>query len=256
MIKNTFITNKQTKYKISIRQYLPENEFKEVFIICHGFSSNKNRPAVDIIAKKLLEFSIASVAFDFPSHGRSPVSNAFLSVNNCMQDIICVANYINKKYKVEKVSLFGTSFGGYIILNTLSRFDYKFDKIVLRSPAINMKDILVKKLIDINIDEYKRSGCVGVGYMKKLEVPYNFYIDLCNNDLLKFNNKIRKNILIIHGKQDKTADIKDTYAFMEQNKCYVDLIEIPQADHIMSTKEMFDIADYLINYVRKVNNEF
>ncbi len=249
MIKNTLIPNTHGKYIINGTEYLPPDGFKQVVVICHGFASNQHRPSVEIVAKNLLVNNIAAITFDFPNHGVSSADSALLTVENCIRDVLCIQNFVQQTYQIPKVSLFGISFGGYIILNTLLRDEDKFDKIILRSPAVNMKDILIRKLTHITPEMYQKEGVIHIGYMNKLSVPYPFYIDLCQNDLLSQQQTIQKEILIIHGKMDDTADINDTYSLIKQTAINSRLIEMPDTNHIMSVDEINTVTDYLIKYI-------
>ncbi len=251
MIQNVLIFNPKTNYQIDLTLYVPEGGFDKVVILCHGFGSHKERPAITITAQKLLENKIAAVTFNFSQHGDGAVLNKKLSVQNCVADILCVADYVKKELGIERSSLFGVSFGAYVVLNTLKGYADNFDKIILRSPAIDMKSILIK-LLDMTVSEYQSVGVAKFGYMKRIEVPFSFYLDLCQNDLTaSLEDFPAKKMLIIQGEADEVADISDTCSFVERyGSPLVQLIKMPNTQHSMSVQEVELVADYAIDYLQ------
>ena len=101
-----------------------------------------------------------------------------------MYFIYSVIDYIKSEYgKNVKISFFAISFGAYVLLNKLIGDKSKYENIVLRSPAFNMKDIFTKCLLKEPFTQYKESKKAKAGHGGKLEVPYSFYEDLTQNDL-------------------------------------------------------------------------
>ena len=81
-----------------------------------------------------------------PNHGENDSSNC-LSLDSCFKALADIDLYVKEKYVDHEISYFATSFGGYLLLNLLSSNDYKYDKIILRAPAVYMDEILSNAII-------------------------------------------------------------------------------------------------------------
>lgn len=160
-----------------------------------------------------------------------------LNVDVCISYINSVVEYVKEKHKNDiNISFYAISFGAYILMNKLIGDPSNYDNIVLRSPAFNMKDILVQSLLKEPFEQYKKSGTAKAGHEGKLEVPYSFYEDLVKHNLYD-NYKEKRKILILQGEQDDTALIEDTYKFIK-NKPEIELIEMKNIKHHMNPQEI------------------
>ena len=245
------LKNKYTNYNIKAKMCLPKrkNGIKNIFIICHGFFSFKESTSAKTIARKLNDNNIAAISFDFPAHGESPVDASQLTIENCIYDIKTIEDYIKDNFKDTKMSIFGSSFGGYIILNKIIKDGSNFENIVLRAPAIDMKNIIINSLGKEEFEKFKKAGFIEAGFDRQVNIPYSFYLDLCNNDVLKQYNKKEK-ILIFHGVDDDTALIKDTYEFIKKDPQNIRLIAMDGVNHKMDIAELEFIADEMIKYMK------
>ena len=239
MEKNIDIYNKIENCNIKAKLFFEDsnNKSNSFFIFCHGFCSGKGSNSVRIVANKLLESGISSISFDFPGHIDSIQGTDKLKVDVCISYIDSIIEYVKEKYGSDiKISFYAISFGTYILMNKLIGDPSNYDNIVLRSPAFNMKDILVRSLLKEPFEQYKKSGKAKAGHEGKLEVPYSFYEDLVKHNLYD-NYKEKRKILILQGEQDDTALIEDTYKFIK-NKPEIELIEMKNIKHHMNPQEI------------------
>ena len=239
MEKNIDIYNKRENCNIKSKIFFDKlnNKSDKIFIFCHGFCSGKGSNSIKIVANKLLEHGIPSVSFDFPGHIDSVQGADKLNVDVCISYINSVVEYVKEKHKNDiNISFYAISFGAYILLNKLIGDISNYDNIVLRSPAINMKDILVHSLLKDPFAQYKKSGKAKAGHEGKIEIPYSFYEDLVRHNLYD-NYKEKRKILILQGEQDDTALIEDTYKFIK-NKPEIELIEMKNIKHHMNPQEI------------------
>lgn len=168
-----------------------------------------------------------------------------MKVDVCISYINSVIDYVKKIYGNDvNISFYAISFGAYILLNKLIGDNSCYDNIVLRSPAFNMKDILVESLLKEPFEQYKRRGKAKAGHGGKIEVPYSFYEDLVSHNIYDSYKEKRK-ILIIQGALDDTAPIEDTYKFI-QNKPEIQLIEMKNIKHHMEPEEISIITEIMI----------
>ena len=239
MEKNIDIYNKIENCNIKAKIFFGDsnNKSNSIFIFCHGFCSGKGSNSVRIVANMLLECGISSISFDFPGHIDSIQGIDKLKVDVCISYIDSVIEYVKKNYGSDiKISFYAISFGAYILMNKLIGDSSNYDNIVLRSPAFNMKDILVKTLLKETFEQYKKNGKAKAGHEGKLEVPYSFYEDLVEHNLYDNYTETRK-ILILQGDRDDTAPIEDTYKFIK-NKPEIELIEMKNIKHHMNPQEI------------------
>jgi alpha/beta superfamily hydrolase len=251
MEKNIEVYNKKEKCNIKAKLFYENlsNKSTRVFIFCHGFCSGKGSNSVKVVANMLLECGIPSISFDFPGHMDSVQGTDKLKVDICISYINSVIDYVKEKYGEDiKISFYGISFGAYILLNKLIGDVSNYENIILRSPAINMKDILVDSLLKESFEQYKKGGKAKAGHGGKLEVPYSFYEDLVSHNLYD-NYKEKRKILIIQGALDDTAPIEDTYKFI-QNKSEIEFIEMKDMKHHMEAEEILRTTEVILKKLR------
>lgn len=220
-------------YNISAKSYLPQESPKEIIIAVHGFAGDKESSAISLLAKEMTKEGFGVVCFDFPGHGESEVEADKLTIDNCINDIETIEEYIKEKYgKQMKIDLFATSFGAYITLLKIFKYNTKYNKIVLRAPAIKMDKIFKETLLRETFEEFQKRGITKLGFDRTMNVPFDFYKELKQNQILELYNNSQK-ILIIQGTEDDVAPIKDTQELIDLDKTNFELFEIQGADHRM-----------------------
>lgn len=221
------------RYNISAKSYLPQESPKEIIIAVHGFAGDKESSAISLLAKEMTKEGFGVVCFDFPGHGESEVEADKLTIDNCINDIETVEEYIKEKYgKQMKIDLFATSFGAYITLLKIFKYNTKYNKIVLRAPAIKMDKIFKETLLRETFEEFQKRGITKLGFDRIMNIPFSFYEELKQNQILKIYKNSQK-ILIIQGTEDDVAPIKDTKELIDLDKTNFELFEIQGADHRM-----------------------
>ena len=220
-------------YNISAKSYLPQESPKEIIIAVHGFAGDKESSAISLLAKEMTKEGFGVVCFDFPGHGESEVEADKLTIDNCINDIETIEEYIKEKYgKQMKIDLFATSFGAYITLLKIFKYNTKYNKIVLRAPAIKMDKIFKETLLRETFEEFQKRGITKLGFDRIMNIPFSFYEELKQNQILKIYKNSQK-ILIIQGTEDDVAPIKDTKELIDLDKTNFELFEIRGADHRM-----------------------
>ncbi len=116
-IRNLLNNNvKLINNRINIIEYIPANKLEKIAIYCHGLGSNKN--LVNRFSKDLLNNNVGVVSFDFPGHGDDKTYFSLFNLSLCIEYLEEVIKYTKDNYNVP-ICLFGSSFGGYVILNRL-----------------------------------------------------------------------------------------------------------------------------------------
>ena len=249
-IENIKVKGKNN-YNISSSLYLPSKNINRIVVACHGFGGDKESSAIKYLAETIYPKNIGLICFDFPGHGKSEVGADKLTISNCINDIDSIETYLKNRFGNEiEINIFATSFGAYITLLKIFTNKTRYNKIILRAPAIKMDEIFEKSLLRDSLDTFKKQKVTTLGFERKMVISYNFYEDLKNNKILnKYNNN--QHILIIQGTDDDVAPIKDTKEFLSLDPENIELYEIIGADHRMKKKgELEKVIKKADSYLR------
>ena len=88
---------------------LNKKSSKDIVILCHGFTSDKNSAKNIEITKRLND--VSTFRFDFYAHGESDGALENITVSEGIDDILSAINYL-KKLKYKNIGLLGSSYGG------------------------------------------------------------------------------------------------------------------------------------------------
>ena len=250
-IKET-ITIKSRIDNIEADLYMPDNWNEEKLIICcHGFNSGKGSESYNSICNALLDKSIACVRFSLPYHAerRIDVNKADdFTVENCIEDSELVEKNIRERFPNTKIGLIATSFGGYLTLLRLKRYQHSYFAVILKSPAIRMDEILKNSLASEEFEFFKRQG---FGYdkntQKKMKINFSFFEELENNQIMDSPNYNEK-ILIYHGTIDNVAPFEDSKEFADINE-NTTLVPLEGEQHSLSKEGLERFCDEVVKYI-------
>jgi len=200
---------------IDFKIYQCKSKVNNVLITIHGFAGDKDSSVIDAVAKEMTKYNYEVLAFDLPCHGKDK-NNDVLKLDNCKNYLAIIENYVVDNYKNVPISYFATSFGGYLLLNHLSKSTLTYNKIILRAPAVYMPEILTDIILpehNLSVEDLK-SGNKNLGYARELLVDFNFYRDLIKNKEFDF---VSDNYLyILQGKRDEVVDYKKNEKFFQK----------------------------------------
>jgi pimeloyl-ACP methyl ester carboxylesterase len=100
----------------------PRTGIPVVFIHAFPMSKEMWKPQVDVLKK---EYRVLS--YDVRGHGLSEVGDGQYTIEYCVDDLICLLDYL----KLEQVVVVGISMGGYIALRAIERNPNRFKGAVL-----------------------------------------------------------------------------------------------------------------------------
>lgn len=223
----------QVDYKkiknIHCKLFLPKDKVKNILVAIHGFAGDKESSVIKAIAENLNETTLI-ITFDLPCHGKDEEKSE-LRLNNCINYLKNILDFIKNQYKNIPISLFATSFGAFILLNHLKDHNSTFEHIILRAPAIFMDEVLTNSILKdhgITLQQFL-SQSTNLGYDKTILVGKNFLQDLKENSLA--SHKFSQQIDIIQGDKDDVVDVKKNEAFFNSNFVNFSLHYIKDADH-------------------------
>lgn len=234
-------------YEIKCLAYLPEQgSVTSVTLGVHGFAGDKESSMLKALGKKLTERGGALFAFDFPAHGESPASEESLTVLNCINDLIFLADYVRARYPAAEKFIFATSFGGYISLLASDRLsDFEF---ILRAPAVTMPKILLDTVLKNDRDSFEKTGVITCGFERKLSLPFSFLLDLEDMEDTR-RLPLSQRSLIIHGTNDSVVPLEHILEYCDSHPD-ADLRLMEGADHRFKRKGELDcVADLTIDFI-------
>ncbi len=226
---------------------------KEIILMFGGFE----RPATvekkfTVLSSKLSEKNIPSFRFDFSGIGLSYFSDfSNTTIDKMISDFISVYEYFtNNGY--EKISIVCHSLSSCVVAKIINNKNIKLNKIIFIAPALNQKELLrywfaqkvagkIDKNIDVSFDNYlqyfNEEEFIKDCNKENKETKNNFLKPeyfLQNKDIdYSIFIKNTKNILLVHGKNDKIVPFESLNIKFE-NKIFVE-----NGDHDLERPSMF-----------------
>ena len=244
MMREEYKTIATERYPISCKSYVSDLQPNGIILGVHGFAGDKESSALKALAKVSCERGTSLICFDFPAHGTSEASDDMMSVKNCMNDLLFIAELCRKEHPNERKYLFATSFGGYIaLLCSIKLTDFS---IVLRAPAVTMAEHILTGLLNTTPESFEKSGTIICGFDRKICLPFSFYDELQKH---RIADCICDNpMLIVHGDMDNVVPYHDIIDFCTYHKNAA-LRTIYGADHrFKKTGEIEQVIESAFSY--------
>jgi alpha-beta hydrolase superfamily lysophospholipase len=123
--------------KLFSREWLPESKPKGAICIIHGLSDHSGR--FTFLAEALSQQGFIFLAPDLRGNGKSPGSRGhFDSIEQVMNDISSVIDFIRKEHPDLPVFLYGQSMGGNLAISYALSFPDKINGAVSSSPWLRL----------------------------------------------------------------------------------------------------------------------
>ena len=221
---------------IFCRQSQPDcGEIRQVVLGVHGLcGSSEDEIQVDV-AEEMEIFGAATLRFDFPGHGESPMSDAYLTLSNCKRSLMAVAAYAREQYpQVEDLCIFASGFGAYITLLCLEALVQMPGNIrlVVQKPDIMMHETLLN-MKRISHPTFQAMESITFRTDRLLTVSYAFYEELQENTAL-FSCPIP--MLILFGEHDDYVSLEHVREFRQINE-QTKLVIIPGTSYQLREKD-------------------
>lgn len=225
--------------------YSGDSATKRVVIYLHGFSGNKGTRTAARFAEYMLPKykDMAVLCFDWPCHGEDVRKKLCLA--DCTAYLSAVVRYARETFSVDYLDCYATSFGGYLALKYAAEMGSPFRLIALRSPAVNMFEVLSAMLTDDDRVQISRGRDALVGFDRKIAVSGAFLSELRTAFITAWDfRKLADSVLIMHGEKDEVVPFSAAEEFASKNG--IDFIPFPAADHRFSDPKLMTEA---IQYV-------
>lgn len=194
----------QSNRGINLSAVFYQNQTDKAIIICHGFTSNKDRARLVQNAEKLHEAGFSVIRFDFGGCGES--ESAPILVEGQVQDLQGVMLYL-KGEGFKEFALVAESLGALVALKS---FNDKVETMVLWVPVTDKKDSTLEKFIikkNETVSEHNEEFVVHKKGGREHTIPKEYFDERQNVDQEDMCKKVTCPVLIIHGNQDKTVPL-------------------------------------------------
>lgn len=216
--------------EIPCRIYTPDyGETRRVVLGVHGFCGSKDDSIQSSIAEEMALFNTATVRFDFPGHGESPMTDEQFTVENCVGVLLAAAARARKEFlRIGEFCIFATGFGAYLTVLALEELTEILGnaRIVLQTPDFRMAETMLA-MKDMTDAQYRQGGHMVYGFDRKIRIPYSFIQELRSNMVF---NSYSVPMLLIHGEKDEYLPLADVQHFRRIND-QAKLVVIPGAGH-------------------------
>lgn len=227
--------------KIYCKQTEPDfGDIRRVVLSVHGLGGSTEDTIQTSIAEEMAIFSAATIRFDFPVHGQSPMTDAFFTLENCKQSLLAAAEYARQQYpQVENLCIFATGFGAYMVLICLEEL-MKLPgniRLVVQTPSVLMHQTLLS-MKNISQPTFQAMGEITFSRRRPLTVKYSFYEDLLENPALTAHPLP---MLILHGEFDDYIPMEHILNLRRLNED-AKLVIIPGATHRFQEEGAWDMV--------------
>lgn len=183
--------------------HTPAKPADAVVVICHGFTSNKDRPRHQKLADALAKEGIAAFRFDFGASGES--GDREITVHAEVDDLkSAIACMRERGYR--RIGLMGESLGGLVALEA---YDDGIKAVAFWAP--------VTKSLNSNIlSEEQTKSLEENGYYirekdgKRFKIPREYREERLNVDRASLLGNVKIPVLIVHGTADVALPIADS----------------------------------------------
>ncbi len=199
-------------------------------IICHGFTSSKDRSLIHLIADSLQQKGIASIRFDFNGHGESDGKLEEMTVLNELEDARRVVAYCLTLPWVKDVSIVGHSQGGVVASMIGGELGSGIRCLALCAPAAVLRDDALRgQLMDAHYDAGNLPDYVDI-HGGKNRIGKAYFESAQTLPIYETASRYEGPALIVHGSADRVVP----YTYGERYKQVLkdaELVLMPGVDH-------------------------
>ena len=213
---------------------------RQVVLGVHGLGGNMEDDIQTSIAEEMVMFSCASVRFDMPCHGTSPIGEDGFTLENCKFSLLAAALQGWKSFpEAKNLCIFATGFGAYVALVSLPELLTITENIrlVVQTPSVLMHQTLLS-MIRRSQETFRSMDVFRFPLERPLTVSYSFYEELLAHNVM-FPQPIP--MLILHGEKDDYIPMEHIQNFRRINEDSK-LVIIPGASHRFQEEGVWDMV--------------
>ena len=274
--KNLIVDGKHSKPIVTDVFYQKTNQPKKVIIFCHGYKGFKDWGAWNLMAETFAKAGFFFIKFNFSHNGgtaKNPIDfpdlEAFGNNNYTkeLDDLESILDWIstnsnyNNEVNLDDITIIGHSRGGGIVLLKANE-DHRVKRVITIAAV---SDFGSRSSTIGDLEKWKKEGVKYVlNGRTKQQMPhfYQFYENFkANESRLNIQQAVRNlkiPLLIIHGDQDSSIDIKEAHQ-IHSWKPKSDLKIIKNANHVFNvshpwqkeelSKELAEVTQLSIDFL-------
>ena len=122
---------------------------RKLVIVIHGYDSSKESENAANLMRLLPQEGFGGlgrfgiIAYDQPNHGSGQAAAEELTVENCLDSLAAVEEYLAERFPGTEICYFGSSFGAYILGIYLIQRSRKGNKAFMRCAAVNFPELQI-----------------------------------------------------------------------------------------------------------------
>lgn len=219
------------------------SESRDLVILCHGVTGNKDRPLLVALADALQGAGIHSLRFSFSGNGASEGKFTDSTISKEVEDLNSVLDRLTSEgYRLAYV---GHSMGGAVGVIRASQ-DPRIEALVSLAGMVHTKDFAKREFGDVKPDAgfmWDEPTCpLSSAYVNDLTQIEN---------VLEAGSKISVPWLLVHGTEDDVVPIKDSKDIYAKASCAKKLVEIAGSNHVFSEDATAPMTDTVVKWIRQ-----
>lgn len=212
-------------------------------VAVHGFGGSKESFAIETLAQRVCSKGLNVLTFDLPAHGERTEGAEGLQASLCIKELMAAEDYA--KSLGSEMYAFATSFGGMCMLHRLERYPDSFKRIVLRVPAVDMDESLLRVAhmcsADFSLEKAKTEG-FNITLGREYNIPYRFYEELQQLRCVRHSDVWDNGrIMTVYAQNDELVSPRATEGFLSSNPKMRSLC-IKGSGHRMAEPQQLDEA--------------
>ncbi|WP_257202245.1 bifunctional alpha/beta hydrolase/OsmC family protein [Corynebacterium cystitidis] len=211
----------------------PDGPAEAYAIFVHCFAGSRHTPGASRISKRLTQYGIATLRFDFPGLGQSAGDFAETSFSQNVDDIVAAAEWLAQHFRAPQL-LMGHSLGGAAALKAAATRRIPSLKAVATLGAPFDPAHSVLHYAD-KISEADENGAVTVTLGgKDLVISRGFLEDLAETNPEAYLPGLRAPLLLVHSPIDQTVGIDNAQNIFLATRYPKSLVSLDKADHLVT----------------------
>lgn len=208
----------------------------EIVLSLIGWTSNRKRYN-DILSAICSKTGKSALVFDYSGHGDSPFDVNTTRPAQHFLEVICVFDYIKKNHPNAKITVMGSSYGGFLATQ-LTKYR-AFENLILRAPAIYRPQDFYNLAPDVH----------------RTDATHRFRTDiegLAKHPLLARASTFKGRTLIMVHENDEAVPRETTDAYIKAFSPDVYIAKgLPHGLHTASSEQIQDYQNAINNWLNK-----
>lgn len=222
----------------------PGNQSRDILIIGHGVTGNKDRPFVVALAEAVAKEGMAVLRFSFSGNGSSGGDFRDCTISKEVEDLKAVVTAaVNNGFRVTYA---GHSMGGAVGVLAASSDD-RIKHLISLAGMVNTKNFYDREFGEEKPDE----GCMWEEQSCPLSSTYRDDMYQIGSVAAKAS-EVKVPWLLIHGDADDVVPIEDSREIFNLANEPKKIIEIPGANHVFSEAALEPMSEVVIDWIGEI----